>query len=80
MRFQSFDWLSGHGTSAIISCPRNSAIKSFSVLTKGNHQDVAIFVVVVVVVVVDSMLIKQINYSTRASWIGISEATGTCLT
>ena len=77
MRFQSFDWLRGHGTSAIIPCPRNSAIKSFSVLTKGNHQDVAIFVVVVVVV--DSMLIKQINYSTRASWIGISEATGTCL-
>lgn len=63
MRFLSLHWLSGHETSAIVPCSRNSAIKSFSDLTKGNHQDVAIFVVV------RKNMKIQINYFTRACWI-----------
>ena len=44
MLFQGFDWLSGHGIRAIISCPRNSDYMNCFpvVLAKRNQPDLAI--------------------------------------
>ena len=44
-QFQSFDWLSGHEISAIISCPRNSGTlnRLLIFLAKYNNQDLIIF-------------------------------------